>query len=830
MLYEMMSSQRPFQGQTVTATLAKILEAEPATLSGIRPDLPTDFERIIRRCLQKKQADRYNDTRDLVADLRQLRQMFSSVKVGQTIPASGWFKRYRWLWAGAGAVVILAAAIVMFLNRAANDNPSVRHASYKQITFTGDAGNLAVSPDGQFLAYTTGSVNDVKVIVHDLANSRTLEVFRGPRVTDVRWSPDGANLLVAAGRPSSLKIIPRLGGSPRSLQGLYRASWSPDGSRIVSVDAGLRNVFFTNVATGESKSIPLTQAITFMMNVDWSPKGDRILLQGLDEANRASLWIVKPDGSEQQKLIEEDSTALSGAWSPAGDVIYYLKGDPVQELWKLQISAKSGKVQGVPVQILTGLESGREFAVFRDGKRMAYLRNSGYSNLRLASTDGPNGSVQVKELTAGTLVNTEARFSPDGSRIAFSQGDGKNFNIFVVPSEGGSANQLTFMNAMSRSPVWSPDGRSIAFGSNEGGSAKVWVIPSDGGAPRSFSRTNLSANTFQLEWAPAPNILYQRPGNRNFYILDPESQTESPLVKDDSVGWAFTPVFSPDASQLVVYWNRLQGRGLFLIPFEGSAPKEERVRRLTGSLFWGRVGQSVDASSYRGKPVRLSVHVKTNVKGEGNAGQCWVRVERPNKQTGFLDDMDDRRITSPSWKTYEITGKVDDDAEKIVFGCFLRGTGEVFVDDFELSVGIAANSWTPVAIKNPGFEENEDGQAPSGWSVQAVGYSARVLASNPYKGRKSLLISAVPLPEDKFRPIGWSSDGNQVYAVTTNTPQIVAIPVKGGEPRPIMTLPVPDGQTVGDASITPDGRRVVFTVSLSKSDIWIIDNFDSSTR
>jgi serine/threonine protein kinase len=832
MLYEMTSGQRPFQGQTATGTLAKILEAEPPTLSGIRPGLPSDLERIILRCLQKKPADRYNDTRDLVGDLKQLRQTFSSVEVARRLPASGSFRRYRWLWASAGPAVILAA-IVVFLNRGANDNPSVRPASYKQITFTGDAGNFAVSPDGQFLTYTTGSLPDVRVIVHDLANSRTLEVFRGPRVTDVRWSPNGANLLVATvpSTSDSLKIIPRLGGSARSLTGFYRASWSPDGSRIVWINPGAKRLFFTNVATGEVKWIPLTQAITFMYDVDWSPKGDWILFQSRDEANHAALWIVKPDGSEQQKLIEEDSTALSGVWAPAGDVIYYLKGDPVQQLWKLQISAKSGKVQGVRVQILNGLESGLKFTVFRDGKRMAYLRNSSYSNLRLALRDGPYGAVQIKELTVGTLVNSDARFSPDGNRIAFSQGDGKKFNIFVLSLDGHPVRQLTFMNATSRSPVWSPDGRTIAFASDEGGSAKVWTIASNGGAPRLFSKTNVSAGSFQLEWSPAHNILYHRPGNRNFYILNPLSETESPLVKDDSIGWIFSPFFSLDGTQLVVMWNRLPGAGLYVIPFEGSVPEEARLRVLTGKLTIGNVTQSVDAAPYRGKQVKLSADVKANVKGEGNAGQCWMRVDRTNKQTGFSYNMDDMPITSASWSVYEIIGKVDSDADKIFFGCFLRGTGEVSLTDFELSVRNDANAWTPIAIQNPSFEEDADGSTPSGWSASSLGYSYRVRSSNRYKGKKSVLISAVPLPEGQFFPIGWSSNGTQVYAVASeNSRQIVAIPARGGESKPIMTLPVPDGQMVGEAAITPDARSVVFSVFDSKSDIWMIDNFDPSIR
>src|SRR5262249_39073713 len=151
------------------------------------------------------------------------------------------------------------------------------------------------------------------------------------------------------------------------------------------------------------KWIPLSGAITFMMDVDWSPAGDWLLFVSLDEKDRASLWIVRPDGSGQQKLLEEESRALSAHWGPTGDVIYCLKGDTTQELWKLPIYAKSGKPQGAPPQVLGGLESGANFDLFRDGSRLAYIRSTAYSNLWLATKDGGSDSVQVTELTKGTL-------------------------------------------------------------------------------------------------------------------------------------------------------------------------------------------------------------------------------------------------------------------------------------------------------------------------------------------------------------------------------------------------------------------------------------------
>ena len=72
LLYQMTTGELPFRGDSSTSTLAKILEVDPPPLSVMREGLPADLERIVHRCLEKEPDNRYNDTRDLVAELRNL--------------------------------------------------------------------------------------------------------------------------------------------------------------------------------------------------------------------------------------------------------------------------------------------------------------------------------------------------------------------------------------------------------------------------------------------------------------------------------------------------------------------------------------------------------------------------------------------------------------------------------------------------------------------------------------------------------------------------------------------------------------------------------------
>jgi Tol biopolymer transport system component len=84
-------------------------------------------------------------------------------------------------------------------------------------------------------------------------------------------------------------------------------------------------------------------------------------------------------------------------------------------------------------------------------------------------------------------------------------------------------------------------------------------------------------------------------------------------------------------------------------------------------------------------------------------------------------------------------------------------------------------------------------------------------------------------------PIGWTGDGGSVYAVeaqprtirgrreTLRDAKILMLPLNGAEVKTVASLPF---EEVGDISMTPDGRRFVATVYSSRSDIWIVDNFD----
>lgn len=72
-LYEMIAGHPPFVGESSTDVLAAILDKEPPPLGRFAPDVPQELQRIVNKCLRKERGERYQTMKDLLLDLKELR-------------------------------------------------------------------------------------------------------------------------------------------------------------------------------------------------------------------------------------------------------------------------------------------------------------------------------------------------------------------------------------------------------------------------------------------------------------------------------------------------------------------------------------------------------------------------------------------------------------------------------------------------------------------------------------------------------------------------------------------------------------------------------------
>lgn len=74
MLYEMLTGNRPFTGETVNDVIASILKHEPEPIVANNEEVPAELQRIVRKALQKKRDERYQTMKDLLLDLKNLKR------------------------------------------------------------------------------------------------------------------------------------------------------------------------------------------------------------------------------------------------------------------------------------------------------------------------------------------------------------------------------------------------------------------------------------------------------------------------------------------------------------------------------------------------------------------------------------------------------------------------------------------------------------------------------------------------------------------------------------------------------------------------------------
>jgi serine/threonine protein kinase len=91
--HEMLTGNQPFRGRTVAQLLSAILRDDPPPLTSIRTDLPAELDAILRRCLRKRPAERYESAGDLHASLKQLRRQVES---GSATPGDGVIPAGSW--------------------------------------------------------------------------------------------------------------------------------------------------------------------------------------------------------------------------------------------------------------------------------------------------------------------------------------------------------------------------------------------------------------------------------------------------------------------------------------------------------------------------------------------------------------------------------------------------------------------------------------------------------------------------------------------------------------------------------------------------------------
>jgi TolB-like protein/Tfp pilus assembly protein PilF len=72
-LYQMLTGERPFRGESAIDVMTSILRDTPPSVTDLRADIPPHLGRVLRRCLEKEPRDRYQTSRDVYNELKELK-------------------------------------------------------------------------------------------------------------------------------------------------------------------------------------------------------------------------------------------------------------------------------------------------------------------------------------------------------------------------------------------------------------------------------------------------------------------------------------------------------------------------------------------------------------------------------------------------------------------------------------------------------------------------------------------------------------------------------------------------------------------------------------
>ena len=437
-LYEMLTGQRAFQGETKVSTIAAILREEPKSLRQVVEGLPREVERIVKRCLRKDPAHRFQHMDDLKVALEELKEESDSgelagtptVGAGLARPREGRALPYmtaRWALVVGGALTVLANVLLALNVGGLRDRlfpkppPELKQRrlttnSSEKPVFSG-----VISPHGKHLAYSDSAGIHLKLI--ETGEERLLPKPSGA-ASDAAWHvrdwfPDGTRLLATlfeAGDRPSVWVVSVLAESARRLRDDAEGwSVSPDGSHIAYTSGTGQNYqreIWVMSPQGESpKRVLGLDESDRAVSVQWSPDGRRMayLKQHVAPLRyyERSIETRTLEGGEGTVVVAEP-VPWSFCWIPQGYILYSRLELPAasdSNLWKIPVGSRTGEPERGPTRVTNWAGFRIEgLTASADGKRVTFAKTS------------EQAQVYVGELeAAGTRMEPPQRFTFDES-------------------------------------------------------------------------------------------------------------------------------------------------------------------------------------------------------------------------------------------------------------------------------------------------------------------------------------------------------------------------------------------------------------------------------
>jgi Tol biopolymer transport system component len=497
-LYEMLTGKRPFDGETVSDSIGKILQTE-ADLTALPARTPRAVRELIARCLVKDPKRRLRDIGDARVSLEDTAHAPPETVVdsGSSTPVAA---KRGWLpWVVAGVAIVAAVASLAFVRRAPPTDGAVRGAKFLALNapegmrFSDQPGDIVLAPDGRSI---------VVVATADHGTSRLyLRRFEDPAWhelpgTDAAyfpfWSADGR--FVGFFASNKLKKIAIGGGTADTICDAAAGrggTWNQFGDVVFSPGSSgpLMHVKAEGGAVTPATELDASKGEVGHRFARFLPDGKRFLYASLPAHDGGhDVWLGTLGSKERTLVLNADGVP---SFAPPDRLVYRRN----KNLFVQSFDPRSGRLSGEPRSLVeSGLSAGfmaSPASSAAGGGVLAFLPLIDVSTeLVWFSLDGVQGD--TLPLPAGQF--TDVRFSPNGARAAVSRFQQDNPNtaggdIWLVDLERKSGSRVTFDPQFEFSPVWSPEGKLIYYNGNKTGEYLIYRLSAEGaGEPVAISK------------------------------------------------------------------------------------------------------------------------------------------------------------------------------------------------------------------------------------------------------------------------------------------------------------------------------------------------------
>ena len=309
-LYEMVTGQRAFRGETRMSTLNAVINQEPKPAGEIVEGLPREMDRIITLCLRKDAARRFQHMEDLKVALQELKEEFDSGKPVET--PGGHFSR-RFAFIGLATMPILLASLAAMTWLYIRSSKVITRRLTLVVSTEKPAIDPALSPDGKMIAYVGEEEGQKDLFVGRVAGGGRIRLTNDQESESLpRFSPDGEHILftrVGASAPE-VWMVPTLGGeSTRLVAHALDAAWSPDGARIafISRPLGEPDALVTAAANGTEARVIMRSdgALPFLSCPAWSPDRTKLVVTRSTGGLAGELWLVPLEGGAPRRVSQD---------------------------------------------------------------------------------------------------------------------------------------------------------------------------------------------------------------------------------------------------------------------------------------------------------------------------------------------------------------------------------------------------------------------------------------------------------------------------------------------------------------------------------------------